>query len=280
MERFSVLMSIYHKEKPEFLRLALDSILKEQTVKPDEIVMVKDGALTDELDEILNEYDKEYPNIFRFITLEKNMGLGYALQQGIKSCSYDLIVRMDTDDISVKTRFEKQIKFMKEHEDVAAVGGFIMEFQESITEETMRLKQIPCQHDEIVKYAKLRSPMNHVTVCFRKKDVIDVGGYQPLLYLEDYFLWVRMIAANKKMANIPENLCYVRIGNGFIQRRGSKKILPSWKKLQKYMQQNHIINKVQRFRNVVLMYIMIYIPDSLRNVIYNKILRSKKERNN
>ena len=122
--------------------------------------------------------------------------------------------------------------------------------------------------------------MNHVTVCFRKKDVIDVGGYQPLLYLEDYFLWVRMIAANKKMANIPENLCYVRIGNGFIQRRGSKKILPSWKKLQKYMQQNHIINKVQRFRNVVLMYIMIYIPDSLRNVIYNKILRSKKERNN
>ena len=122
--------------------------------------------------------------------------------------------------------------------------------------------------------------MNHVTVCFRKKDVIDVGGYQPLLYLEDYFLWVRMIVANKKMANIPENLCYVRIGNGFIQRRGSKKILPSWKKLQKYMQQNHIINKVQRLRNVVLMYIMIYIPDSLRNVIYNKILRSKKERNN
>lgn len=269
---FSVLMSIYFKEKQEYLDLCLKSILVEQTILPAEIVMVKDGKLTKELEKVLSKYDKEFPNIFKFIPLKENVGLGNALQIGLEECSCDLVMRMDTDDICVPERFEKQIEYMNKNKDVTIVGGYIGEFKEK-TDEELRLKQMPTSYQDVVKYAKFRNPLNHMTVCFRKKDILEVGSYQPLFYLEDHYLWSRVLVAGKKIENIPEVLVYARIGNGFEKRRGNKKYIAGWKKLQKYLYDNKFINLFQRIRNLLGMYVFIYVPGDIRSFFYNKILR-------
>ena len=274
MEKFSVLMSVYYKEKAENLDLSLKSILVEQTCIPNEVILVKDGSLTKELDEVIKNYKKDFGNILKIIPLEKCGGLGNALNIGLSKCKYNLIARMDSDDVSVYDRFEKQIKYMEEHPDIAACGGYIGEF-ESDPEEPLRLKKIPLTHNDILKYAKLRNPMNHVTVCFRKKDIQDVGGYMHLQYLEDHYLWARMLASGKKMENIPEILVRVRVGNGFTSRRGSKLYINGWKFLQKYMHKNKLVNFYQRQRNIIAMYFMVYMPSSLRDLLYNNVLRSK-----
>ena len=270
--KFSVLMSIYFKEDPKYLDLCLESILVKQTIIPDEIVMVKDGKLTKELEKVLSKYDKKYPDIFKFVPLEENVGLGKALQIGLEECSYDLVMRMDTDDICVPERFEKQIEYMKKNKDVTIVGGYIGEFKETKAEE-LRLKQMPTSYQDVVKYAKFRNPLNHMTVCFRKKDILEVGSYQPLFYLEDQYLWSRVLVAGKKIENIPEVLVYARIGNGFEERRGNKKYIAGWKKLQKYLYDNKFINLFQRMRNLLGMYVFIYVPSDVRTFFYNKILR-------
>lgn len=274
--KFSVLMSIYFKEEPKYLDLCLKSILVEQTLLPDEIVMVKDGKLTRELEKVLSKYDKQFPNIFNFIPLEENVGLGNALQIGLEECSYDLVMRMDTDDICMPGRFEKQIEYMNKNKDVTIVGGFIGEFKETPDEE-LRLKQMPTSYQDVVKYAKFRNPLNHMTVCFRKKDILEVGNYQPLFYLEDHYLWSRVLVAGKKIENIPEVLVCARIGNGFEERRGNKKYIAGWKKLQKYLYDNKFINLFQKMRNLLGMYVFIYVPGDVRSFFYNKILRRKRK---
>ena len=183
-------------------------------------------------------------------------------------------MRMDTDDICVPERFEKQIEYMNKNKDVTIVGGFIGEFKESLDEE-LRLKQMPTTYQDVVKYAKFRNPLNHMTVCFRKKDILEVGSYQPLFYLEDHYLWSRVLVAGKKIENIPEVLVYARIGNGFEERRGNKKYIAGWKKLQKYLYDNKFINLFQRIRNLLGMYVFIYAPGDIRSFFYSKILRKK-----
>lgn len=275
-EKFSVLMSIYYKENPDFFDLSLKSIMIEQTVLPDEVVLIKDGPLSKELDDVVNKYQEKFPTILKVYSLEKNMGLGYALQFGVDKCQYDLIARMDSDDISKSIRFEKQLKFMSEHKDISVLGGYIEEFEETLDEE-FRLKKMPCTDEEILNYAKFRNPMNHVTVFFRKKDILEVGSYQPLDYLEDHYLWSRLLVAGKKFANLPETLVYVRVGNGFNQRRGSKKYILGWKKLQNYLYKNNITNYFQKIRNIFGMYVMVYSPTCLRVFLYNNVLRTKKK---
>lgn len=274
MEKFSVLMSVYHKEKPENLDISLKSIIVDQSCVPDEVVLVQDGPLTDELNKVVDKYKKKYGKILKVVPLKECGGLGNALRVGLSKCKYDLVARMDSDDVSVPNRFKVQIDYMTKHPEIAACGGFIGEF-ENDPNEPLRLKKIPITYEEIRKYAKLRNPMNHVTVCFRKKEILEVGGYMHLQYLEDHYLWARMLAAKKIMENIPQILVRVRIGNGFTSRRGSKLYIKGWKKLQKYMHKNKLINFYQRCRNVLAMYAMVYMPPSFRNILYNNVLRSK-----
>lgn len=274
MLKFSVLMSIYYKEKPEYFDLCLKSILVDQTILPNEIVLVKDGKLTDELEEVLSKYQKKFPKKFNIIALEKNVGLGNALNLGLNKCKYDIVMRMDTDDVSVQDRFEKQIKYMEKHQDVSVVGGFLDEFIED-KDKIERTKMMPCSYEEVKKYAKFRNPINHMTVCFRKKDVLEVGNYQPLFYLEDHYLWARLLVNNKKIENLPYVLVHARIGNGFNSRRGNKKYIKGWKKLQNYLYENQMINLLEKWRNLLGMYIMVYIPNSGRAYLYNNVLRKK-----
>ena len=277
MLKFSVLMSIYYKENPKYFDLCLKSILVDQTVLPNEVVLVKDGKITDELELVLKKYQKKFPKMFNIIELDKNIGLGSALNIGLEKCKYSIVMRMDTDDISVPNRFEKQIKYMQENKDVSAVGGFIDEFEYE-QDKIIRTKTMPCSYDEVKKFAKFRNPINHMSVCFRKEDILEVGNYQPLFYLEDHYLWARLLVNNKKIENLPCVLVHARIGNGFNSRRGNKKYIKGWKLLQNYLYKNKIINLMEKWRNMLGMYIMVYIPDGGRVYLYNNFLRKKSQK--
>lgn len=265
-------MSVYCKEEPKFLELAFESIFIKQTILPNEVVLVEDGPLTDELIQVIDKYQKKFPKILKIYPLKKNGGLGKALQYGLEQCTNELIMRMDTDDICVANRFEKQLEYMKSHPDVSVVGGNILEFKNSLKED-MRLKEMPITYDDVLKYAKFRNPLNHMTVCFRKSDILEVGNYQPLFYLEDHYLWARLLVNHKKIENIPEALVYARIGSGFEERRGNKNYIASWKVLQKYLYDNKFLNWFQKIRNLLGMYVFIYAPKNARKIFYNKLLR-------
>ena len=181
--------------------LALSSILKEQTLIPNEVVLVEDGPLNKELYEVVDKYKKAYPNILKVYPLEKNGGLGPALNYGLSKCSNELIARMDSDDVSCKDRFEKQISYLSNHPEISVLGGAISEFEED-PNVPVRLKAMPKSYEEVKKYARFRNPVNHVTSCFRKTDIESVGSYKDMFYLEDHYLWSRLLVNKKKIENL------------------------------------------------------------------------------
>ncbi|WGL98422.1 glycosyltransferase [Arsenophonus sp. aPb] len=215
---FSVLLSIYKNEKPQFLFDSLNSIIELQILKPNEIILVKDGLLSKELDEVILFWENKYPNIIRVINLDVNMGLGKALNEGLKYCSNSWVFRMDTDDISVPDRFLKQLIFIKDNPDIVLLGSGIEEVNRSLTV-SFGYKSVPITLIEIKNYLKKRNPFNHVTVAFNINAIRSVGGYQHHLYMEDYNLWLRVIAAGYKVANIDEPLVKVRTGDSMVSRR-------------------------------------------------------------
>ena len=266
MNKYSVLMSVYKKDNPDFLKIALESIYENQTRKPDEIVVV-----FDDLYKVLDAFKKDKEKVVKYYPQKENKGLGEALRIGSEKCKGDYIFRMDSDDISKKDRFEKQIKYIEKHPEVDVLGGIIEEFNESIEENNLRKRVCPMNHNDIVEMGKKRNPMNHVTVCIKKEALEKVDGYKSLLYLEDYYLWLRMIVANCKLANLNETLVYVRVGNGFEVRRGNKKQIEGWKTLQKIMVENKIISKFQAFRNMIYIRVFVYMPKGLKKSLYSKI---------
>lgn len=269
--KFSVLMSVYDKEKPEFLRVSLESILVNQTVKPTEVVVVEDGPLTDELYSVLEEFKNQF-TLLKTIQLKENVGLGAALNEGIKYCSYEWVARMDSDDVAVETRFESQLDFLEKHPDIDLLGGNITEFLNSPLE-IISEKRVPQLHDDIVTMAKRRNPMCHMTVMFKKSSVEKAGGYLPLPYVEDYYLWVRMIATGARLANIPITLVYARVGNGMFNRRGNREQITSWKVLNQFMFTNGLITKRDVFLNQIYIRSFVYMPSGVKKFIYERILR-------
>lgn len=268
---FSILLSVYIKEKPEYLKCSLDSIFS-QTIKNYEVIIVEDGPLTDELYNILNEYENKY-NCIKRIPLKNNMGLGNALNEGLKHCSYELVARMDTDDIASPNRFEKQINFMTEHPDIDACSSWIDEFIDS-TDNVVSTKKIPETNEEIVKYAKHRSPLNHPAVVYRKKAVKAVGGYSG--FPEDYCLWVKMIMNGSKMYNFQESLLYFRYSPEMIKRRGGWKYAIDDYKLQLQFLKMGFIGIGTFIYNVAIRITVRIIPDNIRHMIYSKFLRNNK----
>ena len=184
--KFSVLMSIYKKEEPKYFSEALESVLN-QTVMPNEIVIIEDGILTKELQDVIIKYKEKYPDIIKNYPLKENKGLGLALNYGVTKCKHNLIARMDTDDIALPTRFEKQLEIFEKNPSYDIVGGNILEFAEGTNITNTRI--VPEKKEEIYKYAKKRNPMNHVTVMFKKDTILEVGNYENLPYFEDYYLW-------------------------------------------------------------------------------------------
>jgi len=212
---FSVLCSLYAKEQAAYLSQCLESI-KTQSLMPNEVVIVHDGPLTKELYSTL-EYWREILPI-RDVKLKHNLGLGKALNTGLQACSNDFVLRVDTDDINNEFRFEKQINFLVNHPDVAAVSGHISEF-EIDPNKSSSIRCVPSTNSAIREFSLKRNPMNHMAVAFRKSAIIEVGSYQDHLYMEDYDLWLRLMANGYKLANLNETLVNARVGNGMLSRR-------------------------------------------------------------
>lgn len=270
--RYSVLMSVYKNDDPGFLATALKSVYEDQTKKPDEIVVVFDGPLTDAQQSVLDAFAADKTDVVHYYPQEVNSGLGEALRIGSEYCTGDYIFRMDSDDISHPERFAKQAAFVEAHPEIDVVGTDIAEFRESLDEE-MRVRQCPAEHDQIVQMGKSRNPMNHVSVCMRRSALMACGSYEPLLLLEDYYLWLRMIVGGYKLANLHESLVYVRVGNGFENRRSAKVQIKGWKVLQKYMRANGLIGAVTGFKNMVAIRVFVGTSPKLKTFLYKHFLR-------
>ena len=269
--KFSVLMSVYKNEKVDFFKQAMDSVLS-QTLPPEEIVLIRDGEVYEELQKAIDDYIAKYPELFTYIPLEENQGLGNALKIGVEKARNELIARMDTDDICVSDRFEKQIRFIEENPQVDIVGANIAEFTES-PEKIIDYRIVPSSHSEILKFIKKRSPFNHMTVVFRKQRILNAGNYQSFYLFEDWYLWLRMYLSDCKFANLEDTLVHARVSE-MASRRGGLKYYKSCKKLLKFMREKKIIGlggyvkaSIIRFCGYVL------IPNKLRAWCYKKFLR-------
>lgn len=268
----SVLMSVYKNDNPDFLKTALESIYEKQTRKPDEIVVVFDGELTPELYTVLDKFKENKESVVFYYPQAVNQGLGQALRIGSEKCTGDYIFRMDADDISVPERFEKQLAYIEANPEIDVLGTDIAEFDVSPDEE-MRLRICPEKHNDIIRMGKKRNPMNHVSVCMKRSALEKCGGYETLLLLEDYYLWLKMIAAGCKLGNMNESLVYVRVGNGFDSKRSSRVRISGWKELQRFMLKHKIVNKVEAIMNMVYIYGFVYCPVGMKKLVYDKLLR-------
>lgn len=218
--KFSVLMSVYYKEKPEYLDEALSSIF-EQTILPSEIVLVKDGPLTEGLEQVISSFVIKYP-IFNILENKQNIGLGKSLARGLDACSNEIVARMDSDDIIPADRFEKQLAAIEKGYDVVSCWSTLFS---GTTDNVIAVKKRPEMHGDIVKLAKRRSPVSHAACFYRKSAVVRAGGYLHCDMYEDYHLWARMILDGAKFYNLQESLYYVRTSQEQVSRRGGLKYL-------------------------------------------------------
>lgn len=274
MQKFSVAMSVYKSDNSQFFDRALESITTLQTIKPDEICLVVDGPVSDEINSVIGKYEKEY--CINTLRLEKNGGLGNALRIAVEASKYDLIARMDSDDVALPNRFEQQLLFFDKYPNVDILGGNISEF---IDEETniVSYRNVPQENEQIKKYLKKRCPFNHMTVMFKKNSIIKCGNYQSWHYNEDYYLWIRMAINSCIFANLDKILVNVRIGSDMYARRGGKKYFKSEKELQKYMLKNKIVKYPTYLNNVLKRWLVqVCMPNKLRGWVFRKFARSKK----
>lgn len=277
--RFSVLISVYYKEIPRYLDRALQSITDDQILKPNEIVLIKDGPLTKELDDVIERFERKYPNLFKIVILEKNYGLGKALNIGLENCTYELVARMDGDDISKPERFKKQIEIFQKNPKLDIVGSWIDEFIEKDEEITVRsIRKVPETSEEIYQKLKSICAFNHPTVMYRKSKIIEVGSYLQEFALEDYYLWIRLAMSGANMYNLQESLLKFRITEGTSKRRGGLKLLKSDIKFQKKLYEINFINISRLIKNLVIYSIYRGIPSQLRYYIQQKKYREIKIR--
>lgn len=270
--RYSVLMSVYKNDNATFLKEALYSIYEGQKRKPDEIVVVFDGPLTAELYAALDEFKMGKEDIVVYRSLESNMGLGKALKIGTAYCTGDYIFRMDADDISAADRFDKQIKYIEINPEVDVLGTGIAEFQASLSEEFC-FRICPTDSEGIKEMCKHRNPMNHVSVCIKRSALEACGGYEHLLYLEDYLLWIKMIGQGFVLRNLDEHLVFVRTGNNFINKRGARERIQGWKVLQQTMLGYNMINKREALLNMLYINVFVKMPSWIKKVAYRCFLR-------
>lgn len=270
MLAFSVLLSIYKYESPSYLEKALESLFIGQTVIPAEVILVEDGPLTVELNEIISYWKNNFPKIIKVITLNKNIGLGNALNIGINHCSNNWVFRMDTDDYCSPKRFEKQIEYIQENPSVSLFGSCTEEFDSSMSN-SLGLRKVPTSHNEIKQYTKRRNPFNHMTVAFRKDVIESVGGYQHHLYMEDYNLWIRVISAGHQVGNIDEVLVNVRGADSMVKRRKGLVYIKSELQLAKLKIEKNIDSPIGAYSNFIMRSLPRLLPTYMLSKVYKKL---------
>lgn len=275
LPNYSVLMSVYYKDNATWLKEAIDSMLN-QTIITNDFVIIEDGKLTEELEEVIKFYEKEYFNIINIVRLKKNGGLGPALALGVEKCKNELIARMDSDDYSIPDRCEKQLYKFQDNKDLDIVGSSIAEFIGSI-ENVQAYRNLPETNEQIQKYARRRNPFGHPSVMFRKSKVLEAGNYRSYYLCEDYDMWVRMIEHNAKCYNFQDILVYMRIGEDFYKRRGGIKYLKSILNFKKELQKKGFYSKNDFIISSTAHIFVCLIPNKLRDILYRKVLRKNKK---
>ena len=269
---YSVLMSVYSKENPAWLKLAIES-MQTQTLPTSDFVLVCDGPLTPELDGVIAEKRRQMGETLTVVRLEKNMGLGNALNEGIRHCRNDLVARMDSDDIACLDRCEKQVAVFNEHPEVSICSGTILEFSET-PEDADRRRMLPEGNEAIREFAKRRSPFNHPCVMYNKSAVEAVGSYQHFYRLEDYYLWIRMLMAGYEGYNIQEPLLYMRAGTSMYKRRAGWRYAKTQIELFRFMWKQGFINAWQYAESCIIRSSSALSPNWLRKYMYMTFLRS------
>ncbi|MDU0114547.1 glycosyltransferase [Psychrosphaera aquimarina] len=267
---FSVLCSLYFAEKPDFLTSALKSI-EAQSIQPDEVVVVQDGPLTNELLDVINAWKSRLP--ITTVVMEENVGLGKALNKGLSVCRNELVARIDTDDINRPNRFELQLAEFANDSSLAIVGSAIEEF--NLLPGDLGLVRQGAITDSIKKQSVYKNPFNHMTVMFKKSLVLEVGSYQELHFMEDYSLWLRMIAAGYTTKNQEQVLVDARIGNGMIARRLGVKYVNSEYLLLRLKQKLKIASPFKLLVSFILRSCTRVLPVRVMSRIYKILLRKK-----
>ncbi len=271
---FSVLMSLYFKESPEFLKEALASLTR-QTRPASQVVMVLDGPVGENLETVLESFKDLLP--ITLVRLPENRGLAKALNAGLPHCLEAWVARFDTDDICEPDRFERQWAFLEAHPETDILGGPILEFDES-PEAPYALRQVPRSHEEIVKFAKRRNPFNHMTVTFRKAVVAQAGGYPDEHLYEDYALWVRLIQAGCRCANLDLPPVRARAGRTMANRRGGWKYLRSEWRVQSRFRREGFISRPELLLNMLIRGAVRLAPGFLRAWTYSALIRKRTEK--
>lgn len=272
--KFSVLLSVYIKESGNNLDLALESIFN-QTLLPNEVVLVQDGPLTKELERVITKYKDLYPSIMKTLPLAENKGLGNALRIGAEACLYDIIARMDTDDVARSERFEKQLAFLDKHPEIGAIGSNIEEFNE-VPGDLKRFKINPESHEALIAQITLKSPFNHPSMMMRKKALMKAGNYNgDILLFEDYSLFLRMWKAGVKFHNMQEVLLDFRVGSGIetVKRRSGKHYIEKEKKFLAYAKSIGAFSDSEIMKYKLIKFPIRMMPPKVVLFIYNTFLR-------
>lgn len=269
---YSVLMSYYRNDSALDMRQAIESMLQ-QSHAPTQLVIVQDGPVSDKLAENVQDFANRHPAVFTLLKLPNNLGLGRALQLGLQACSCEFVARMDADDISLPDRLRKQLSLMIKDDGLAAVGAGIAEFAGDGSKAPSF--RIPPSDSEILrKFSFRRNPLNHQTVVFRKSAVLGVGGYVDMLYFEDYFLWLRLLSARSRIANVGEILVNANTNHMVVRRHGWTYAKREYKFMVRCLQDG--IMPLRYFMlNVLLRIPLRLIPLKALTVVYCHVVRAK-----
>lgn len=275
MENYSVLMTVYEKEEPKYFQQAIDSMVS-QTVVTNDFVIVCDGPLTKDLDQVIAEFVHKYPKLFQIIRLEKNVGIGAATNKGLQYCKNDLIAKMDADDVANLRRCELQLNMFSDYPQLAVLGGYLAEF-ECDSRKPYAIREIPLKNEDIRKFARRRQPFNNVTVMYRKTAVLKVGGYRPMERNEDFDLYVRLLHAGYYAMNLSEILTYARTDKTAMMRRASWQTLKGCAKSRWNSMRIGYCSILDFLVCVVGQFAVWICPVHVQEWIYQKFLRKKVE---
>lgn len=266
-EPFSLLVPVYDGDRPDYIRRAIRSAVDDQTVRPDQVVIVRDGPVRDELAECLDELQASSPVPLTLVPLPRNGGLGPALDHGLAASWFDVVARMDADDVAMPHRFEVELPLIQ---DADIVGAGLLEFVED-TDDIVGQRVPPTDPDQIQRYARMHDPFNHPTVVYRRRAVLAAGGYGDLPLMEDYALFARMLAGGARAVNVAEPLVFYRVGEKALKRRGGAELLRSELRLQREFLRRGFTSQAEYVRNVIVRGGYRLIPWWVRRAVYRTL---------
>jgi glycosyltransferase involved in cell wall biosynthesis len=274
-EPFALLLTVYAGDRADHVRDAFRSAVDTQTRRPEQVVLVQDGPVPAELDACLGDLRADSPVEVTFLRLERNAGLGIALDQGLAASRHDIVARMDADDIAMPQRFAVQLPVIEDGADL--VGAGMLEFGTDRQDIVGRRTPVSAPAD-IARYARLHDPFNHPTVVYRRRAVLAAGGYGDLPLMEDYWLFARMIAGGATVVNLPEPLVYYRVGEGAYERRGGIALLRAELRLQRELLRGGFTTRVQYVRNVSVRGGYRLTPAWIRRPLYRRFVAPRGAR--